>query len=165
MTNRARRYGNLFLIAFLSILFIFQLKAAGQGVLSENMDTAEFAQVRIKKLQQAATTLQGLAAQPLPANLTDDEKKEAMKYTRWLIDSSRKLNELAHRWQDTLSNIGMIQSSVTSHKKMKEMNTSFNLQYSKLRDTILAESRNFSLISNSMKCKHDTATNSINNLR
>ena len=165
MSNRARRYGNLFLIAFLSSLFIFQLKAVGQGVLSENIDTAEFAQVRIKKLQQAAKTLRELAAEPLPANLSEDEKKEAVKYTRWLGESSQKLTELAHRWQDTLSDIGMIQSRVTSLKKMKEMNTSFNLQYSKLRDTIVHESQQFSLISHIMKSNYAIAQSSINNLR
>jgi hypothetical protein len=165
MNNRARRYGNLFLIAFLISLFIFQLKAAGQGVPRENIDTAEFAQVRINKLQQAARTLRGLAAEPLPANLTDDEKKEAMKYTRWLIDSSRKLNEFAGRWQDTLSNIGMIQSSVTSHKKMKEMNMSFDRQYSVLQDEISHECRQYAIISHGMKSNYDAAQGSINNLR
>lgn len=165
MNNRARRYGNLFLIAFLTSLFVFQLKAVGQGVLSENIDTAEFAQVRIKKLQQAARTLQGLAAEPLSENLTDDEKIEAMKYTRWLGGSSRKLTELARRWQGTLSDIGLIQSRVSSLKKMKETNTSFHLQYSKLRDTILHESRQFSLIPHIMKKNYDSAQSSINTLR
>jgi hypothetical protein len=165
MNNRARRYGNLFLIAFLISLFIFQLKAVGQGVPSENIDRAEFAQVRINKLQQAAKTLRELAAQPLPANLSEDEKKEAEQYTRWLEESSQKLTELAHRWQDTLSNVGMTQSRVSSQKKMKEMNSSFNLQYSKLRDTIAHESQQFRLISHIMKSNYDTAQSSINNLR
>ncbi|OGP85342.1 MAG: hypothetical protein A2Z08_05335 [Deltaproteobacteria bacterium RBG_16_54_11] len=165
MNNRVRRYGNLFLIAFLISLFIFQLKAIGQGVPGENIDTAEFAQVRINKLQQAAKQLRGLAAEPLPANLTEDEKKEAEHYTRWLRESSRKLNELALRWQGTLSDIGMIQSRVASQKKMKETNTSFNRQYSKLRDTILHESRQFSLIPHSMKKNYAIAQGSINNLR
>lgn len=165
MNNRARRYGNLFLIAFLFSLFIFQLSAVGQGVLSENIDTAEFAQVRINKLQQAARTLQELAAEPLPANLSEDGKKEAEQYTQWLGESSQKLTELAHRWQDTLSNIGMIQSSVTSHKKMKEMNMSFNRQYSALRDELLDELRQYAEISHSMKDNYAIAQGSINNLR
>ena len=165
MNNRARRYGNLFLIAFLFSLFIFQLSAVGQGVLSENIDTAEFAQVRINKLQQAARTLQGLAAEPLPENLFGDEKKEAEQYTQWLSESSQKLNELALRWQGTLSDIGMIQSSVTSHKKMKEMNMSFHRQYSALRDELLDELRQYAEISHSMKDNFAIAQSSINNLR
>jgi protein gp37 len=165
MNNRARRYGSLFLIAFLSSLFIFQLKAVGQGVLSENIDTAEFAQARINKLQQAAKTLRELAAEPLPANLSEDEKKEAVQYTRWLGESGQKLTELAHRWQDTLSDIGMIQSSVTSHKKMKEMNISFNRKYSALRGELLDELRQYAMILHIMKNNYAIAQNSINNLR
>ncbi len=165
MNNRAGRYGNLFLIAFLISLFIFQLSAVGQGVLSENMDTAEFAQVRIKKLQQAAKALRGLAAEPLPENLTDDGKKDAMKYTRWLIDSSRKLNELAQRWQNTLGDIGMIQSRVASMKRMKEMNSSFSRKYSVLRDELLHELRQYAAISHSMKDNYAIAQDSINDLR
>jgi ABC-type protease/lipase transport system fused ATPase/permease subunit len=165
MNNRARRYGNLFLTVFLISLFIFQLKAVGQGVLSDNMDTAEFAQVRINKLQQAAKVLRELAMEPLPETLTDAEKTEAMKYTRWLRESSQKLNELARRWQDTRSNIGMIQSSVTSHEKMKEMNISFNRKYSALRDELLDELRQYATISPSMKSNYDIAQSSINTLR
>jgi hypothetical protein len=165
MKNLARRYCILFLLALLISLFVFQLKAIGQGVLSENIDTAEFAKVRINRLQQAARTLQGLAAEPLPANLSEDEKKEAVQYTRWLGESSRKLTELTHRWQDTLSDIGMIQSRVSSQKKMKEMNMSFHRQYSQLRDTILHESRKFSLISHIMKSNYAGAQSSINTLR
>jgi two-component SAPR family response regulator len=72
---------------------------------------------------------------------------------------------LAHRWQDTLSDIGMIQSSVTSHKKMKEMNMSFNRQYSALRDELLDELRQYAEISHSMKDNYAIAQSSINNLR
>jgi hypothetical protein len=165
MKKRARRYGNLFLTAFLLSLFVFQLKAEGQGVPSEHMDTAQFAQVRISKLQQAGKVLHELAAQPLPENLTADEKKEAMKYTRWLINSSQKLNELAHRWQDKLTDIGMIQSRVLSLKQMKEVNTSFNGQYLALQDELLSELRQYAMISNIMKSNYKTAQSSINKLR
>jgi hypothetical protein len=165
MNKRARRHGNLFLFASLMGLFIFPLGAAGQGALSENIDTAEFAQVRIEKLQQAAKTLQGLAGQPLPENLADEEKTEAMKYTRWLIASGRKLDELAQRWQNRLSDIGMIQSRVTSQKQIRETNTSFKLQYWKLRDTILRESGQFGLVPYIMKDNYAMARSSIKNLR
>ncbi len=165
MNNRAGRYGNLFLIAFLISLFIFQLSAVGQGVLSENMDTAEFAQVRIKKLQQTAKVLRGLAVEPLPANLSEDGKTEAAKYTRWLRDAGRKLDDLARRWQNTLGDIGMIQSRVTSMKRMKEMNTSFSRKYSVLRDELLHELRQYAAISHSMKDNYAIAQGSINDLR
>jgi hypothetical protein len=140
------------------------MNAVGQGP-GDRMDSAAFAEKHIERLQQAAKTLRGLADEPLPETLTDAEKTEAMKYTRWLRESSQKLNELARRWQDTRSNIGMIQSSVTSHEKMKEMNISFNGKYSAMRDELLNELRQFATISPTMKGNYAIAQGSINKLR
>jgi hypothetical protein len=165
MKNRVRRYGTLFLIALLSSLFIFQLDAVGQKVLSENMDTAEFAQVRIQKLRQAAKELQGLAAEPLPENLLDEEKTEAMRSTRWLISSGRKLTGLAARWQNSLNDIGMIQSRVLSLKRMQETNSAFNREYAVLRDELVHEWRQHASISHLMKGNYATAQHSISSLR
>ncbi len=50
-------------------------------------------------------------------------------------------------------------------KKMQEMNMSFNLQYVGLQEKMQDESRRFTLLSNIMKTKHDTAKNSISNVR
>ena len=124
MKNLARRCCSLFLLAFLISLSVSQTKAVGQRLPGDRMDRAEFAKVRINRLQQAARTLQERAVESLPENLTDDEKTEAAKYTRWLRDSSRKLNDLARRWQNTLNDVGMVQSVVLSQKQMWEMNMS-----------------------------------------
>ena len=45
------------------------------------------------------------------------------------------------------------------------MSTSFSLQYLALHQAIEEESRRFTLVSNIMKTKHDTAKNSISNIR
>jgi chorismate mutase len=50
-------------------------------------------------------------------------------------------------------------------KEMQEMQQSFNLQYLMLQNKISHENRQFSMVSNIMKNKHDTAKNSINNIR
>jgi chromosome segregation ATPase len=50
-------------------------------------------------------------------------------------------------------------------KDMQEMQMSFNLQYLMLQNKISQENRQFSMVSNIMKNKHDTAKNSINNIR
>lgn len=50
-------------------------------------------------------------------------------------------------------------------KEMEEMRQSFNLQYLTLQNRISHENRQFSMVSNIMKNKHDTAKNSINNIR
>jgi hypothetical protein len=49
--------------------------------------------------------------------------------------------------------------------ELSEMRMSFNLRYLMLQNLISEENRQFSLVSNIMKNKHDTARNSINNIR
>jgi hypothetical protein len=164
MKNLARRCCSLFLLVFLISLSVSQMKAVGQGQPGDRMDRAEFAKVRINRLQQAARTLQERAVESLPANLTGDQKKEAAKYTRWLRNSGRKLNDLARRWQDALSNVARNKSIVLSQKQMQEMNMSFNGKYSALRDELVDELRRYAMISRIMKNNYDDARNSINNL-
>lgn len=50
-------------------------------------------------------------------------------------------------------------------RKMQEMNMSFNLQYLNLQQKMQAENKQFTLLSNIMKTKHDTARNAINDVR
>lgn len=50
-------------------------------------------------------------------------------------------------------------------REMQDMNMSFNLQYLMLQNKISHENRQFTLVSNIMKNKHDTAKNAINNIR
>ena len=50
-------------------------------------------------------------------------------------------------------------------KQMAEMNMSFNMQYLGLQEKIQQDTRQFSMVSNVMKTKHDAAKNSINNVR
>jgi hypothetical protein len=48
---------------------------------------------------------------------------------------------------------------------MQEMNQSFNLQYLQIQQQTQADNRQFTLLSNIMKTRHDTAKNAINNAR
>jgi hypothetical protein len=50
-------------------------------------------------------------------------------------------------------------------KDMQEMQMSFNLQYLNLQNQIQHENRQFTMLSNIMKTKHDTVKNSISNVR
>ncbi len=50
-------------------------------------------------------------------------------------------------------------------RQMQETQTSFNLQYLTLQNRIAHENRQFSMVSNIMKTKHDTAKNAVNNVR
>ena len=50
-------------------------------------------------------------------------------------------------------------------QNMAEFNASFNLQYLQLQERIQVDTRQFNLISNIMKTKHDAAKNALNNVR
>jgi len=50
-------------------------------------------------------------------------------------------------------------------KSMQEMSQSFNLQYLQLQQDMQQENRQFTLVSNIMKTKHDAVENAINNIR
>lgn len=50
-------------------------------------------------------------------------------------------------------------------QQMQEMNMSFNLQYLELQNKMQGDNRQFTMMSNIMKTKHDTAKNAINNVR
>jgi hypothetical protein len=50
-------------------------------------------------------------------------------------------------------------------EEMAEMSQSFNIQYLGLQQQMQDENRRFTLVSNIMKTKHDTAKNAINNVR
>jgi len=89
---------------------------------------------------------------------------------------SRLNEELAHRMKEIneksvsfLESIQTLASSpadlFASAKLMEEMQMSFNLQYLELQQEMQNENRQFTMVSNIMKTKHDTAKNSINNIR
>jgi len=50
-------------------------------------------------------------------------------------------------------------------REMQEMQQSFNLQFLALQEAMQKENRRFTMVSNVMKTKHDTAKNAINNVR
>jgi hypothetical protein len=66
----------------------------------------------------------------------------------------------------TAAHVSKVHSSLlNATKQMQQMQMSFNLQYLMLQNKINHENRQFTLMSNIMKNKHDTAKNSINNIR
>ena len=60
---------------------------------------------------------------------------------------------------------GQTDTSLTSIIQMHEMNQSFSLQYLMMQQKIQQETREFNLISNIMKTRHEAAKNAINNVR
>ena len=79
-----------------------------------------------------------------------------------LFDSlSKKVEEAGQLAQSGGDTSALLQAT----KEMQEMNMSFNLQYLNLQKNMQDENRQFTMISNIMKTKHDTAKNAINNVR
>lgn len=56
-------------------------------------------------------------------------------------------------------------SMMSATKTMAEFQASFNLQYLQLQEKIQQDTRQFNLVSNIMKTKHDAAKNALNNVR
>jgi hypothetical protein len=56
-------------------------------------------------------------------------------------------------------------SMMAATKQMAEFQASFNLQYLQLQEKIQIDTRQFNLVSNIMKTKHDAAKNALNNVR
>jgi hypothetical protein len=54
---------------------------------------------------------------------------------------------------------------MSATQNMAEFQASFNLQYLQLQEKIQQDSRQFNLVSNIMKTKHDAAKNALNNVR
>jgi hypothetical protein len=54
---------------------------------------------------------------------------------------------------------------MSATRQMSEFQASFNLQYLQLQEKIQQDSRQFNLVSNIMKTKHDAAKNALNNVR
>jgi hypothetical protein len=163
MNNRAIKSRHVLLIVLLLSMPVWQVAAFGESGAAPGAETADFAKKRISTLHRSAESFRELAGQPIPSTLSDSERKNAERHAKWLNDCRRRLDELANRWQLSLDQAE--KSRVVSKKQIQEMNQSFNLQYLGLQQQMQDESRRFTLVSNIMKTKHDTARNSINNLR
>jgi hypothetical protein len=90
----------------------------------------------------------GLA--PLPQKTLESY---SASYSRWLIRSSRQCDRLAKEWARALTH------------KVQDNQMSFSLQYLALQEAIETENREYTMVSNIMKTKHDTVKNSISNIR
>ena len=82
-----------------------------------------------------------------------------------LAELCARLLQVGQQLSTLMARKGTTGSMMSQMEKMQEMNQSFNMQYLNLQQRMQDESRRFSLLSNILKTKHDTAKNSISNLR
>ena len=108
---------------------------------------------------------------------TKQELKEAL---RALDDSAAdlaaldeiegRIAEIAGRFEvlaaELLADLASSQAQLLhATKQMQETQMSFNLQYLQLQSQMQNENRQYTAVSNILKTKHDTAKNSISNIR
>jgi len=89
---------------------------------------------------------------------------EALKVNE---ESARRMKELLEKSASLFEQVGEGDAAaiLQATENMQERQMSFNLQYLALQQQMQEENRQFSMVSNIMKTKHDTAKNSISNIR
>jgi N-acetylglucosamine kinase-like BadF-type ATPase len=120
---------------------------------SHNEEVKKTLQELNEDLQQNLITLEGYSASVSQMN------EEIARIIKENDESSMSILEKIRAHVNSPSDL------IADTKNMQEMQMSFNLQYLMLQNKISQENRQFSLVSNIMKTKHDTAKNSINNIR
>jgi len=130
------------------------------------------ASAKIARLRETSRELSKLARDPLPARLTPGEQHEALAQRRWLEEASRSCNDLAGRWERALGpnrtstpRTAPARPGAPPSKREQEMNTSFNLQLMQLQNRLQRENHDFTITSNVLKAKRDTAKAAIENVR
>lgn len=89
--------------------------------------------------------------------------KDMQSYDQKMKSFSQKIKI----WEKEIDAAGAIKKAelFNATKQMQETQMSFNLQYLQLQNHMQTENRRFTMISNIMKTKHDTAKNSISNIK
>jgi hypothetical protein len=113
---------------------------------------------RIKTIRKTKQTLHKISRQSIPRGFSREEKSEAQKYNKWLSTVCAKLDKLSKQGESLLKR-------KIAGKKADTMLKSFNLQYLQLQSQMQKDHRQFTMMSNIMKVKHDTASGAIRNMR
>ena len=113
---------------------------------------------RVKILQETKQVLHRLSKQPISKGLSRSEQSELKRYNKWLSSACKELDKLVKMGEHLMKQIEPTTKSV-------KMQQSFNLQYLKIQQSMQEQNRQFTLVSNIMKVKHDTAQSAINNVR
>jgi len=130
--------------------------------------------------QSRNTVLQkaGLTAEARSAILTvGDDVKKLEKSHEGYVKATRELDGLYVKLLQKARDVSRLAAETEKAKsarpdklykaarEMAEMVESFNLQYLDLQQRMQNENRQFTMVSNIMKNKHDTAKSAINNIR
>jgi chromosome segregation ATPase len=99
----------------------------------------------------------------------DIQKKQVMEQLKAYDEKQKEVLGRVQNLETFYNNLNPSGESTTqlldATKNMQETQMSFNLQYLQLQNQMQNENRQFSMVSNIMKTKHDTVKNSISNIR
>jgi predicted AlkP superfamily phosphohydrolase/phosphomutase len=104
----------------------------------------------------------------LSANLAklEDSHAKTIELNVRMSDLFEKLRQKAADTAKLTANVKNLPSDLKqSLQSLQETQMSFNLQYLQLQNSMQNENRQFTMVSNIMKTKHDTVKNSISNIR
>jgi len=90
--------------------------------------------------------------------------KLATLYSK-LNDKAKEVGALADAAKGRPADSSASARMFAATKQMQDMQVNFNLQFLQLQSAMQNENRQFTMISNIMKTKHDTAKNAISNIR
>lgn len=120
---------------------------------SHNEEIKRNLQVLYEDLQRNLTALEGYSESM--SRLKEELDNTIMQFSE----------KSAHFLEVVTTHAGSQEQLFQATKEMQEMQMSFNLQYLNLQNQMQNENRQFTMISNIMKTKHDTVKNSISNIR
>ena len=132
---------------------------------------------RVGILRDLRAAFLKIVREGVPGGLPQSETQEARRWFAWLESSAGKLETLAALGERSVGGAGGSAIGVSAGggggqdqllaatKQMQETQMSFNLQYLQLQSQMQNENRSYTAVSNIMKTKHDTAKNSISNVR
>jgi hypothetical protein len=121
---------------------------------------------RVQQLRTAAKVLKRLSTEAVPASLPKAKAAEVRKYHQWLARAQGRLATLGATWEQEVQRIkAACGQPAACAAKLEAANQQLGLQYLRLQNTLERENRSFTIVAAVMKATHDTAKNTINNLR
>jgi hypothetical protein len=153
-----------------------KLKLKIHGIEVEYEGNKKFLETKVLQILEAVKKSHNEEVKKTLQELNEDLQQNLTTLEGYSTSMSQLNEEIGRIIKENVENSMSILESIRAHinspsdliiatQKMQEMQMSFNLQYLMLQNKISHENRQFSMVSNIMKTKHDTAKNSINNIR
>jgi len=141
------------------------------------MISASFAHFRLSLPAQHREILDALAGKLIAVSKTKPPGPGCANWAVWIRRASPALTAaesqalasyaMAAAGSGAVSSAtgsGGTSSLMSATQQMQEMQMSFNLQYLQLQNSMQNDNRQFTMVSNIMKTKHDTVKNTISNI-